>query len=137
MVYFFSKDTINKNILYFSKDGLTHQQHYPHSLPQTRPFIGTQLIWPVLDLQNMCSPKMLFRAHLMVCCSFLNRRDLRLTHINLGSYLLNHSKMESSRTLIHDGKMYQPYFGSRISPIFACGESRTHMKPPYCCTVQR
>ena len=48
--------------------------------------------------------RMEVRAQQMVCRSFPKGCGLQPKHINPGSHLLNHSIMESSKTLIHDGK---------------------------------
>ena len=62
--------------------------------------------WVGLSLPStICAlHRMEVRAQQIVCRSLPKGCGLRPTHINPGDHLLNHSIMDSSRTLIHDGK---------------------------------
>ena len=76
-----------------------------------------QTLWPVIFhfflpswvglslTSTICAlRRMEVRAQKMVCRSFPKWCGLQPTHINPGAHLLNQSIMDSSRTLIHDGK---------------------------------
>ena len=76
----------------------------PTVLPMSYHFFGPSLVGLSLPSMICALHRMEVRAQKMVCRSFPKGCGLRTTHTNPGAHMLNHSIMDSSRTLIYDEK---------------------------------